>query len=78
VTVGLDAAGTAVIGPPEAWLDYRYYSRPNQGWRYDLSPDGTRMLVIGNSGAATADAGPPQIHIVQHWFEELKRLVPTP
>ncbi len=29
-------------------------------------------------GAATGDAAPrPQIILVQNWFEELKRLVPT-
>ncbi len=40
---------------------------------YDISPDGQRFLMIkaveGNTG---------QINVVLNWFEELKRLVPTP
>ncbi|HLG56362.1 MAG TPA: protein kinase [Vicinamibacterales bacterium] len=36
---------------------------------YDVSPDGQRFLVIKESGS--------HIVVVQNWFEELKRLVPT-
>ena len=39
---------------------------------YDVAPDG-RFLIVQ---AAQADAA-PEIVVVQHWFEELKRLVPT-
>ncbi len=47
---------------------------PNRS--YDLAPDGQRFVMI---------ADPPQlelqpvtsIHVVQNWFEELKRRVPT-
>jgi serine/threonine-protein kinase len=46
------------------------------GRHYDASPDGQRFLLIKQAGADTA-AAPPQIVIVQNWFEELKRLVPT-
>jgi serine/threonine-protein kinase len=42
---------------------------------YDVSPDGQRFLVIKRAGAA-APARPPQIVVVTHWGEELKRLVP--
>ena len=42
---------------------------------YDVAPDG-RFLIIkpveGDSGVV-----PPQIVVIQNWFEELKRLVPT-
>jgi hypothetical protein len=40
---------------------------------YDITPDGKRFLILirANSTAATAS---PLIHIVQNWFEELKRL----
>jgi len=39
-----------------------------------VTPDGQRFVMI-KSGNAVADAN--AIIIVQHWFEELKRLVPT-
>ena len=40
---------------------------------YDVSPDGRRFLVIKRSAN---EATAPQIIVVQHWLEELKRLVP--
>ena len=42
---------------------------------YDLSPDGDRFVMIRSGGDATE---PSQIVLVQNWFEELTRLVPTP
>ena len=42
---------------------------------YDISPDGQRFLMIK---AAEEEPGPGQINVVTNWFEELKRLVPTP
>ncbi len=44
--------------------DYRYY---------DVSPDGQRFLMLKEAGTEEA-----QINVVLNWFEELKRLVPTP
>jgi serine/threonine-protein kinase len=46
------------------------------GRSYDVSPDGQRFLMIKEGGADGA-ATPPSIVVVQHWIEELKRLVPT-
>jgi serine/threonine-protein kinase len=45
------------------------------GRSYDVSPDGQRFLMIkeGASGAPP----PASLVVVQHWVEELKRLVPT-
>jgi Tol biopolymer transport system component len=43
---------------------------------YDVSPDGQRFLMI-KPGEVTASSSLPQIVVVQNWFEELKRLVPT-
>jgi eukaryotic-like serine/threonine-protein kinase len=40
---------------------------------YDVSRDGRRFLLIKE---ATSDATPPQIIVVQHWLEELRRLAP--
>ena len=43
---------------------------------YDVSPDGQRFLMIKAPGT-DASAAPPALIVVQHWDEELKRLVPT-
>ncbi len=48
------------------------YAGDNQGPAYDVSPDGQRFLMIRLND-------PPirEIVVVQHWFEELKRLIPA-
>jgi len=45
------------------------FATPN----YDISLDGQRFLMIKKEEGSTA-----QINVVLNWFEELKRLVPTP
>ena len=45
------------------------------GRMYDVSPDGQRFLMV-NQGSDRRTT-PPQIVVVENWFEELKRLVPT-
>ena len=56
-----------------------YFTTPgaNLGRTYDISPDGQRFLMIKEGGGADQTAAPPQLIVVQHWTEELKRLVPT-
>ena len=46
----------------------------NPARTYDISPDGQRFLMIKGRSATVAPAG---LIVVQHWIEELKRLVPT-
>ena len=43
-----------------------------------VSPDGQQFLLLA-SATETADgeATPSQVIVVQNWFEELRRLVPT-
>ena len=54
-----------------------YYTSPgNPGRTYDISPDGQRLLMVKPSGGGSA--APASLVVVQHWLEELKRLVPTP
>ncbi len=46
--------------------------------RMAVSPDGQRFLLLTNATETTdGDATQPQIIVVQNWFEELRRLVPT-
>jgi serine/threonine-protein kinase len=74
--VPVEARGTVwSAGTPVALFQGRYFTG-TQGRAYDVSPDGRRFLMIKEAGADQGDAG-PQIIVVQHWLEELKRLVPT-
>ena len=56
---------------------YLVRPRSGAGRMYDVSADGQRFLMIKESSGA--DERPPsaRIILVQNWFEELKRLVPT-
>jgi Periplasmic component of the Tol biopolymer transport system len=47
----------------------------NPGRTYDISPDGQRFLMIKDRRDSTAPSA--GLILVQHWVEELKRLVPT-
>ena len=46
------------------------------GRNYDISPDGQRFLMLKRA-EQTEQSAPSQIIVVENWFEELKRLVPT-
>jgi hypothetical protein len=48
-----------------------YASSP--GRTYDVAPDGERFLVV-KRGAGAQSA---EVILVQNWFDELQRLVPT-
>jgi serine/threonine-protein kinase len=62
--------------PPAQILSARYYDGAGlTGRTFDLSPDGQRFLVIKEGGGDQTTT--PPIVVVQHWFEELKRLVST-
>jgi hypothetical protein len=43
---------------------------------YDITPDGRFVIIRSAQGEAGAGTE-PQIVVVQNWFEELKRIVPT-
>jgi Tol biopolymer transport system component len=74
VAVNSDASFRA--GPPQRLIEGDYQA-PNQGRQvYDVSLDDQRFLMIKGLDTADAEAA-PQIVVVQNWFEELKRLVPT-
>lgn len=82
MTVLVQARGTAWnAGAPAKILEARYFTggfgAVTLGRTYDVSPDGRRFLMIeqGDSGSQTST--PPQIVVVQNWFEELRPLVPV-
>jgi hypothetical protein len=69
--------GPTFRAPTELFTGPYYYgatvSSPDV---YDVSADGRRFLMI-EPGAPDDGQTPPDIVIVENWFEELKRLVPV-
>jgi len=75
--VPVEASGaTWSAGTPMKLLEGRYVTGGTLGRTYDVSPDGQRFLMI-KAPVTDASAAPPALIVVQHWDEELKRLVPT-
>ena len=62
---------------PTTLFERSYYVGPNSGRSYDVSPDGQRFLMIKPGQGSEETAARPSLVIVQNWFEELRRLVPT-
>jgi hypothetical protein len=79
------AAGSAwTAGAPTKELEGRYVVNAGGGHfqrvfdivrNYDIAADGQRFLMIKPTGS-DATGAPPQLVVVQHFDEELKRLVP--
>jgi Tol biopolymer transport system component len=63
-------------GAPMKLFSGRYLSAGTSGRTYDVSPDGQQFLMIKAPGTE-GDRVPSALVVVQHWDEELKRLVPT-
>ena len=75
--VPVEASGaTWNAGTPMKLLEGRYYTGTGSGRAYDVSPDGQRFLMIKAPGGDST-ASSPSVIVVQHFDEELKRLVPT-
>ena len=72
------AGGAAwAAGAPAKVLENRYVTSTVGLYQrnYDIAPDGQRFLMM--KAASDPTDAPPQIVVVQHFDEELKRLVPT-
>jgi serine/threonine-protein kinase len=63
-------------GAPTKLFGGQYFSGGTVGRTYDVSGDGQRFLMIKAPGTGGSLASSALI-LVQHWDEELKRLVPT-
>jgi hypothetical protein len=46
------------------------------GHNYDVSPDGQHFVMMAPQTGGTSAEALPQIVVVGHWLDELKRLVP--
>ncbi len=62
-------------GVPETIFEGPFFAIGNGNTSYDVAPDGQRFVMIKESEEQQEAA---QIKVVLNWFEELKRLVPTP
>jgi hypothetical protein len=61
-----------------AWLAKNLRGDPSRmTGLYDVMPDGTGFIGVQSGDGEGGEAPAPQIIIVQHWFTELQRLVPT-
>ena len=78
MVVPVETEPTLRAGDPEVLFDQQYYL--DRSFRtYDLATDGERFLMVKKSGPFTGAEGPAaQIILVQNWFDELQRLVPSP
>ena len=60
---------------PEVLFEGDYFA--GAGRSYDVAPDGQRFLMIKAGDPSDESSSAPELIIVENWFEELKRLVPT-
>jgi hypothetical protein len=62
------------VGPPEELFQTPFYTSPTGSPRaqYDVTADGQRLLML-----TTEVTGRPRVTVVQHWTDELRRLVPV-
>jgi hypothetical protein len=77
--VGVERAPSWAATTPTLLVKDGYSTSPGGffGRTYDISPDGQRFLMIKEGGGTDQTATPPSLIVVQHWVEELKRLVPA-
>ena len=76
MAVPVQTTGAAFsVGTPAKVFDTKY-AIPVVWRTYDVSPDGQRFLMI-KEGTGEGNAPPPSLVVVEHWFEELKRLLPV-
>jgi len=75
MSVKVATAPAFLAGTPEKVFE-SVDLRTAWGRSYDVAPDGQRFLLTLSKEAPT-NLAPAQMIFVQHWDEELKRLVPT-
>ena len=74
--VPVETQPTFTVGNAERLFEGPYFYVA--GWRtYDVAPDGERFLMVRQTSSATDAEAPAELIVVQNWFEELRRLVPT-
>jgi len=80
MSVQAGSGGTWSSGTPVKLFDAAAYytgGTVNPFFNYDIAPDGRFLMLKPKGGATTEGAPSTNLIVVQNWFEELKRLVPT-
>jgi hypothetical protein len=79
LSVAIKPGPSLGVGTPQVRFDGDYLPEdPAQGAQnYDVSGDGRRFLMLSLTAQAERTDSRPEMVVVQHWFEELKRLVPA-
>ena len=77
--VGVERAPSWAATTPTLLIKEGYITAPggNPGRSYDISPDGQRFLLLKAGDGSGQAAAPASLVVIQHFDEELKRLVPT-
>ena len=78
MAVSVEPGPTLGVGSTEVLFEGmgQYTFQPGRR-AYDFLADGQRFLMLRRGGLTDETSAPPQIILVQNWFEELKRLVPV-
>ncbi len=58
------------VGKPRLLFEGKYFRGPPWGRNYDISPDGTRFLMVTDEGERVETT---RLNVVLNWAEELKR-----
>ena len=74
--VAVQSGTTLVAGRPQVLFEFAMLRQTAGNRPYDIAPDG-RFLIIRSGQAEAAGGTASNLILVQNWFEELKRLVPT-
>jgi eukaryotic-like serine/threonine-protein kinase len=82
MSVRVERAATWTASKPTKLFSGRFFFADDaggigEGRAYDVSRDGRRFLMIKQADGGQQPPAPRQITVVQHFDEELKRLVPT-
>ena len=72
VSVSVQTGATFQFGKASPLFDLVNEAQPSPNRHYDVTPDGTRFVVIKDPQTATS----LQLVVVEHWLEELKARVP--
>ena len=77
MAVSVEAVGETVrIGRPTELFSGAYVAAANGGTRqYHVAPDGRFLMLKDAAVESQGDVLPPQVVLIQNWFEELRERV---
>ena len=78
MAVTVDPGDSLRIGTPTVLFETADFVVTAGIRQHHLAPDGRFLMLKDAALNADVEQPPAQVVLVQNWFEELKRLVPTP